>query len=333
MIFNYVKINNINDAINYKEPIDFHTEKTQKTVYVSSKGSLLDAWQYLYSIGVSEISCIDNDIEKINSIYSPNQLYGNEFDLCPKTDDILVSHRIGGYYYVPGAISKNKNIEIGSEYNIRKDIYINGPVASAFKVFEDFLSWDRNGIYIWNGISSELDSTVGHSVVIIGWGSEKNIPYWVVLDNWSKNAFKFLRGSNHCEIEENVIVPFPKLPGFRLFNQFPILFNPKDLVLRSLWGVKDNGYKITTYEKGIQKKNIKEGSFLYLPQFWVDFSKLIAADLSTISFNIKNNNIIEKFSDNKCKEGIIDDFNYFCNLVLVFLIVIIIILIIKLNCK
>jgi len=327
MIFNNVKINSIDDAINYKDPIDFHTENTQKKVYVNSKGSLLDSWQYLYSIGVSEISCIKDDLEKINNIYSPNQLYGNDFDLCPNSNDILISHRIGGYYYVPGSKSKNKNIEIGSEFNIRKDIYKNGPVTSAFKVFRDFLLWDRNGIYIWDGISLESDDTVGHSIVIIGWGSEKDIPYWIVLDNWSKSTFKFLRGSNHCEIEENVITAFPQLPGFRLFSEFPILFNPKDLVLKTLWGVKDNGYKLTTYERNIkQNKNLEEGKFLYSPQFWVDFSKLVAGDLSTINFNIKENNVIEKFSsDNKCKS--VNNINYNCNLVIVFLIFVIIIII------
>lgn len=49
----------------------------------------------------------------------------------------------------------------------------------------------------------------GHAVKIIGWGVEKNVPYWLVVNSWNegwgeKGLFKILRGSNHVGIEGGI---------------------------------------------------------------------------------------------------------------------------------
>ena len=46
-----------------------------------------------------------------------------------------------------------------------------------------------------------------HAVRVIGWGVEKNTPYWLAVNSWNKSwgdkgLFKVLRGSDEVEFEE-----------------------------------------------------------------------------------------------------------------------------------
>ena len=253
--------------------------------------SLLYGHQYLYRYGVPENSCVD-DRTKLDNIYNSNQLFGATYDICPANNKEMVSYRADGYYYVPGAFSKDNKLPQGSEYNIRKDIYHWGPVSTVMKVFDDFLSWDGQGIYEWDGISNLKKPFVGHAVVIVGWGtSAENVPYWIIRNSWGTSwgdngYFKMKRGTNNCEIEENCFVCYPSLPGIRLYLEHPILYIMDDFVIRGLWGIYDNGIKLTTKEKLILRKideNVND-AFLYDPSSWVDFSKMLSGDKSTYSF-------------------------------------------------
>lgn len=58
----------------------------------------------------------------------------------------------------------------------------NGPVQTAFNVYEDFLSY-KSGVY-----SHVTGSPVGgHAVKIIGWGVDKDtqLPYWLIANSWN----------------------------------------------------------------------------------------------------------------------------------------------------
>ena len=268
--------------------------------------SLMYANQYLYRYGVPEMSCVD-DKSKLDNIYNSKQLFGDTYDVCPTNNKEMVSHRAEGYYYVPGAFSKDNKLIQGSEYNIRRDIYHWGPVSTAMKVFDDFLEWDGQGIYEWNGISDLQKPYVGHSVVIVGWGTseENNTPYWIVRNSWgvewgNKGYFKMKRGTNNCEIEENVFVCYPSIPGIRLYLEYPIIYHLDDYVIRGLWGVYNNGIKLTTNEKLILRKidgTDTSTAFLYNPEYWVDFSKMIAGDKSTFQYMVSS--IDEGYTDTK----------------------------------
>ncbi|CAD8209473.1 unnamed protein product [Paramecium octaurelia] len=87
---------------------------------------------------------------------------------------------------------------------IQNEIMTFGPVEASFTVYEDFLTY-KSGVY-QNVAGASLG---GHAVKIIGWGVEKNVPYWLVVNSWNEGwgengLFKILRGSNHVGIEGGI---------------------------------------------------------------------------------------------------------------------------------
>lgn len=306
--------------------IDFSNHPTD--VLQCSEKSLLYSHQFLYRYGTPETSCI-NDASKIDNVYNNKQLFGSTYDVCPDDKKEMISHRAEGYYYVPGAVSKDRKLIEGKEENIRRDIYHYGPCSTAMKVFQDFIDWDGLGIYEWDGRSELSNAHVGHAVVLVGWGSENGKDYWIVRNSWGedwgdKGYFKMKRGTNHCEIEENVFVCYPSIPGFRLYLEYPILYNPDDFVVRGLWGVYDNGYKQTTQEKIIagQKQIDDQEPFIYDPKYWVDFSSMLAGDPTTFHYlvDLSKTEDKEDFCSGKSVDGVNNAMNILILLLLIALL-------------
>jgi len=56
----------------------------------------------------------------------------------------------------------------------------------------------------------------GHAVKILGWGVEKDVPYWLVANSWNYDwgdggFFKILRGHDECGIESQIVSGLPKV--------------------------------------------------------------------------------------------------------------------------
>jgi len=96
------------------------------------------------------------------------------------------------------------------EEQIRMEIMKNGPVQTAFTVYEDFPSY-KSGVY-----QKKAGSALGgHAVKIVGWGIEDDTPYWLVANSWNTDwgwngFFKIRRGKNECGIESGVVAGIPK---------------------------------------------------------------------------------------------------------------------------
>ena len=59
----------------------------------------------------------------------------------------------------------------------------NGPVSSMMNIYNDYYDY-KSGIYSHSGNSTILDF---HSIVIIGWGIENDIKYWIIQDSMGES--------------------------------------------------------------------------------------------------------------------------------------------------
>jgi C1A family cysteine protease len=343
MIFcslNEFKTNDVNVFLNdiktnlSKGKLFDYTESVDKNeaTYSCSGENLLNAWQYLYRYGAPADNCFlygdedefDNatpDLTNIDEITAVCGEYSTGFfDSCPSSKKKMVVYKAGGFYMVPGIKSSDPTKPAGSEYNIRKEIYKWGPTTSGIMVYQDFIDWDGKGIYQYDGKSEKIG---GHAIVIMGWGeTSRGKKYWIVRNSWGaewgdKGYFKIVRGKNMCEIEDNVVVGVPDIPGIRLFVDYPFLYQREDFISKQLWKIRNNGLKETTLENlalGNIKFNDIESSNHFLAEDFPNFYKFIAADV---------NNTIENFTIfKKNTKGNI----YFKILVIVCLIMILLII-------
>lgn len=69
-----------------------------------------------------------------------------------------------------------------NEEAIQKDIFTHGPITAAFEVKDDFFNY-KSGVYE-PGPNSK--SVGGHAIKLIGWGVEKDVPYWLVMNSWNE---------------------------------------------------------------------------------------------------------------------------------------------------
>ena len=241
---------------------------------------------------------------------------GDFFDMCPvgKSKPIIY-HTVSGYYHVPGTAMQTLEVEdistplsgdeatvaelyakqlsnvnmkevtkdIGTELDIRRDIYHWGPVTTGFTVHDDFMDWDgKTGVYKWDGASAEEG---GHAVVLVGWGKEDGVDFWWVQNSWGpewgvNGYFRIQRGVNECGIEENIIVGLPNLYGYRQYIERPILYTPDDLVMRQIWRITPCGAKATIFDSilaGNLKPNaVNVDEHVYPSKYWPNLKTFIA---------------------------------------------------------
>uniref|UniRef100_A0A2S2PNE1 Cathepsin B-like cysteine proteinase 5 n=1 Tax=Schizaphis graminum TaxID=13262 RepID=A0A2S2PNE1_SCHGA len=98
------------------------------------------------------------------------------------------------------------------DYNyIQHDIINYGPIEASFEVYDDFLSY-KSGVY---SVSPNATYLGGHSVKCIGWGVEKNVPYWLMMNSWNdtwgdRGYFKIRRGTNECKVDNSASAGIPE---------------------------------------------------------------------------------------------------------------------------
>nr|ABU93319.1 cathepsin B10 cysteine protease [Monocercomonoides sp. PA] len=86
---------------------------------------------------------------------------------------------------------------------LQDELYNNGPIQVTYVVYEDFFYYSK-GIY--KHLSG--NKVGGHAVVLMGWGIEDGVKYWLVQNSWGyewgeQGYFRILRGSNECGIESS----------------------------------------------------------------------------------------------------------------------------------
>jgi hypothetical protein len=88
------------------------------------------------------------------------------------------------------------------------DLMTEGTLYAAFRVYEDFDGFfqsDPMGVY-----QHRYGQMIGgHAIVIVGWGEEDGVKYWLIRNSWGINwgdagHFRIKRGSDECGIESRV---------------------------------------------------------------------------------------------------------------------------------
>jgi cathepsin B len=89
---------------------------------------------------------------------------------------------------------------------MQQELFENGPIVSAFTVYEDFYNY-VSGVY--EHVSG--GEVGGHAVEVIGWGTDaaSKKDYWLVKNSWNaswgmQGLFKIVRGKNDCGFEQSI---------------------------------------------------------------------------------------------------------------------------------
>lgn len=104
------------------------------------------------------------------------------------------------------------SLPIGNEDAMQKALYHVGPLSVGVNANQDWQLYDK-GIY--NPSEDQCSSDPAdqdHGVVVVGYGSEKGLDYWIIRNSWGKNwgedgYMRLARGKNACGVANSVIYP------------------------------------------------------------------------------------------------------------------------------
>ena len=123
-------------------------------------------------------------------------------------------HRYYGtaYYYIGGFYGAC------NEPEMRLELVTNGPIAVSFEVLSDFMNY-KGGIYVHTGLLDKFNpwEITNHVVLIVGYGVEKDVPFWIVKNSWGEDwgesgYFRILRGVDEVSIESMAVAATPLVP-------------------------------------------------------------------------------------------------------------------------
>ena len=93
---------------------------------------------------------------------------------------------------------------VSSVQQMMQELVNYGPLAVAFSVYSDFLTY-KSGVYT----HQTGQMLGGHAVEMVGYGTENGKDYWLVKNSWNEEwgdngYFKIARGTDECGIEDDV---------------------------------------------------------------------------------------------------------------------------------
>lgn len=181
--------------------------------------TLYDSWRYLFILGTCADECVPYDKTLGgNAKYDALSTFSknSKLPLCSS-----ITGPLGDMCYDLSYNSKNEEFGTPARFYrcahfyaienkedvIRHNIYGWGPVSTGFLLYPDFFEFNPKTEIYRNKRGEPIG---GHAVEIVGWGEENGTPYWIVKNSWGtewgrNGYFYMLRGTNECQIEENVI--------------------------------------------------------------------------------------------------------------------------------
>lgn len=88
------------------------------------------------------------------------------------------------YYIVPNE----------DEKDMKESLYFYGPLHVAFYVSSDFYNY-RSGVYTDSRGLCKSNYYNNHAVLLVGYGTENGLDYWLVKNSWGEFKFFFLTAS------------------------------------------------------------------------------------------------------------------------------------------
>ena len=151
-------------------------------------GNRLRTWQYYESTGIVTEECFP---------YSSGK---GTVEACItecKNGDPWKKYKVTGAKAISGVNT------------IKELLLADGPIHTGFTVYQDFMQY-KSGIY--QHVSGS--SLGGHAVVILGWGSEDGVDYWIIQNSWGatwgeNGYFRIKMGD--CGIDSYAVVGNPVL--------------------------------------------------------------------------------------------------------------------------
>ena len=130
---------------------------------------------------------------------------------CNETKECIRYHATD-YYYVGGYYGAC------NEPEMRLELVNNGPIAVGFEVLSDFFNY-KGGIYRHTGLTDKFNpwEVTNHAVLVVGYGTEKGVPYWSVKNSWGEDwgengYFRIVRGVDEVGIESMALATTPLVP-------------------------------------------------------------------------------------------------------------------------
>lgn len=227
--------------------------------------TLYDAWRYLFTLGTTTEQCIPYDKSvksetQFNSVAEFSRddrlpfctvISGPIGDMCA---DIAENNITGTEYGTPARFYRCIHFysiagtpkDNGNEFYIRHNIYAWGPVSTGIVVYPDFYAFDpKTEIYEWNGRGNPIG---GHAIEIVGWGEQDGKKYWIIKNSWGtdwgRNGYFYMaRGTNTCQIEDNIVTGVPDFfypIDYNLANPSNFVWAESKSIIRQRFDIETN---------------------------------------------------------------------------------------------
>jgi hypothetical protein len=192
--------------------------------------SLYTVMNIAYQTGITTINCFPiqgevngikynipaTDPEKSSSLPYCYKLAGLDLDTCIDGKTAMRRYRASTVYNIG---DPNKDSDDQLEKDLMTELYKYGPVQVGMMVFSDFMNWDGKGIY--TGPSSGSTQAGGHSVALVGYGTDNGIDYWIIANSWGptwgeQGYCKIKRKIKQLQLERNAVAMLPDFAGFAI---------------------------------------------------------------------------------------------------------------------
>lgn len=222
--------------------------------------SIYDAWEYIYSYGLSNWNCVSRKYMVENGLKEPDSLTQKDKsyykDYCEKTSHSCLREKDGKpvarrSYFLDSIFNVEGKDMSERIRNIKYQIAKWGPVAGGFLVYDNFVN-GYNGIDIYT--KAEGKAIGGHYVSLLGWGKKDGVEYWICRNtfgaDWGLMGYFYMKmGIEECKLEYNISSVAPTLPNDpryerRLLSPDGELYNGQKIYIDNMKAINPSIYKI-----------------------------------------------------------------------------------------